>query len=80
MSKVKIESFVDYSDEVSEAEIKRMLKLGYTVGLAKAYLNKLRIQKMFENDNGGKNEDYNRDLFGIPPDRMAKWNIKSKSE
>jgi hypothetical protein len=78
VNEVKKENFVDYSNETADMTIKSLMEKGYSVCQASSYLSKLRIKKLFESDNGGKNADYNRDLFGTPPDRMAGWKNKSK--
>lgn len=62
-------SILDYSNETKDLTIKHLVSIGYSVYEAQAYLSKLRIQRLSENDNGCKNEDYNKELR-MPPDRM----------
>lgn len=64
------ECVADYSNETEEFTIKSLLGNGFSVYEATAYLSKLRIKRLSENDNGCKNEFYNHDLR-MPKDRMG---------
>jgi len=68
-------SFIDYSNETEELTIKSLMGIGYSAYEAEAYLSKLRIQRLSENDNDCKNGNYNKELR-IPPDRMKRFETK----
>lgn len=65
-------SFVDYSNETEELTIKSLVDIGYSAYEADAYLRKLKIQRLSNNDNGCKNEHYNKEL-NMPNDRMRQF-------
>lgn len=67
--------FIDYSNETEELTIKSLVEIGYSAYEAEAYLSKLKIQRLSENDNGCKNKHYNKELR-IPPDRMKDFETK----
>lgn len=68
-------SVIDYSNETEELTIKSLVDKGFTAYEASAYLNKLMIKKLSENDNDCKNVDYNSELR-MPMDRMKKFKDK----
>ena len=69
--------FINYSNETEDMTIESLMKRGFTAYEAEAYLSKLKIQKLFENDNDCKNEFYNPEL-NMPQDRMKNFNPKKK--
>ena len=69
MSEGKKGSFVDYSNETEEITIEKLMEKGYSSCQAEAYLSKLNIKKLFENDNDCKNIDFNPELY-IPQARI----------
>ena len=79
---LKINNIVDYSKETNELTIEMLMSKGFSAYEASAYLNKLKIQKIIENDMGGKNEFFNKDLQ-LPADRMKDFvnkNCKNNKE
>lgn len=72
LSKISSPSFLDYSNETEELTIENLMSNGFSAYEASAYLNKLRIQKLSENDNGCRNELYNPELR-MPKDRMKNF-------
>lgn len=63
---------LDYSNETGELTIEKLMKNGFSAYEASAYLNKLRIQRLSENDNDCKNAVFNPDLR-LPVDRMKNF-------
>jgi len=72
LSKKNRPSIADYSNETEELTIKSLMGNGFTANEASAYLNKLMIQRLSENDNDCRNDVYNPDLM-IPADRMYRF-------
>ncbi len=72
LPKIGSPSFLDYSNETEELTIEKLMKNGFSAYEASAYLNKLRIQKLSENDNDCKNDVYNPELR-LPVDRMKNF-------
>lgn len=75
LSKKLKKCFIDYSNETEELTIKSLVDIGYSAYEAEAYLSKLMIKRLSENDSGCKNEDYNNELR-MPPDRMKRFETK----
>jgi len=61
LEKMDSSNFIDYSNETETLTIKDLLDSGFSPYESAAYLSKMKIQKFFENDNGGKNEDFKRE-------------------
>jgi hypothetical protein len=75
LSKKSKGSFIDYSNETEDLTILSLVGIGYTPYEAAAYLSKLKIQRLSENDSGCKNEHYNKELR-MPRDRMKRFEQK----
>lgn len=75
LSKISCPSFLDYSNETEDLTIEKLMSKGFSAYEASAYLSKLRIQRLSENDNDCKNELYNPELR-IPKDRMKTFSDK----
>lgn len=75
MSKKSKGSFIDYSNETKDLTILSLVGIGYTPYEAAAYLSKLKIQRLSENDNDCKNVHYNKELR-MPDDRMKRFETK----
>jgi hypothetical protein len=69
LPKIAKPSFLDYSNETEGLTIEKLMNNGFSAYEASAYLNKLRIQRLSENDNNCKNDVFNLDLR-LPVDRM----------
>jgi len=69
LPKISSPSFLDYSNETEDLTIEKLMSNGFSAYEASAYLSKLRIQRLSENDNDCKNELYNPELR-MPKDRM----------
>lgn len=69
LSETKIYSFVNFANETEEITIEKLMKKGYSAYEAEAYLSKLNIQRLFDNDNNGKNVDFSPDLY-LPQPRI----------
>lgn len=70
-------AFVNYDNETEEMTIEILMKRGFSACEAEAYLNKIYIQRLFENDNDCTNMRFNPELR-IPKDRMKQFNISKK--